>query len=269
MTASDEYFGSSGKVALMRRSGHLWRLLRNDPRFAYYGRLVALSEHGTDVADVLLALTRLQGAATCYYFPKTAAERLFRELEAYGLTTDRYEHFRGGRAALDASRRALAAYALPDDLSISTIDTESPPDVVAEVAALGLACDVMPVPGPIMRGAVIPGICLVASERSGRVVATASSYMLHHPTSAHATDAFWGMLATSADRRGEKIALLLGARAIVHMWETAGARGFMTGVRHDNAASRALCNRLGVADTEWIYASCIDEAVLGSSTVTK
>ena len=269
MNASDEYFGSPGKVAMMRRSGHLRRLLRNDPRFAYYGRLVALSEHGPDVADMLLALTRLQGAATCYYFPKAAADDLFRELEAHGLTTDRYEHFRGGKEALDASRRALTAYELPDDLTITAIDTATPPAFVAEVAALGLACDVMPVPGPIMRGAVIPGICLVASDRAGRVVATASSYMLHHPASTHATDAFWGMLATRADRRGQRIALLLGARAIVHMWETAGARGFITGVRHDNAASRALCNRLDVVDTEWIYATCIDQAVLGSSAVTK
>jgi hypothetical protein len=52
------------------------------------------------------------------------------------------------------------------------------------------------------------------------------------------------MLATLEDRRGEIIALLLGAQAIVHMWERHGARGFMTGVRADNSSSQALCNRL-------------------------
>jgi hypothetical protein len=77
------------------------------------------------------------------------------------------------------------------------------------------------------------------------------------------------MLATRTDRRGERIALLLGARAIVHMWERHGARGFMTGVRADNASSRSLCNKLGVSATEWIYASCIDKEMFGGSSITK
>ncbi len=43
----------------------------------------------------------------------------------------------------------------------------------------------------------------------------------------------------------------------------------MTGVRQDNPSSQALCNRLGVYDSDWIYASCLDEALLGSSSVTR
>lgn len=120
-----------------------------------------------------------------------------------------------------------------------------------------------------MRGQARRGINLVACDRSGRPVASASSFVLHHPASPHAGDVFWGMLATRDDRRGEKIALVLGAMTIVHMWENEGARGFMTGVRNDNASSRALCNKLGVGDTEWIYAQCLDTSILGGSSFTK
>lgn len=77
------------------------------------------------------------------------------------------------------------------------------------------------------------------------------------------------MLATREDRRGEKIGLLLGAQAIIHMWERHGARGFMTGVRADNQSSQVLCNKLGVSKTDWIYASCIDKEMFGGSSVTK
>ena len=115
---------------------------------------------------------------------------------------------------------------------------------IGEVAELCQGCDVMPVPGSIMRAKAPKGICLVATDQNRRPVATASSYIIHHPSSPRAKDAFWGMLATLEDRRGEIIALLLGAQAIVHMWERHGARGFMTGVRADNSSSRALCNRL-------------------------
>jgi RimJ/RimL family protein N-acetyltransferase len=77
------------------------------------------------------------------------------------------------------------------------------------------------------------------------------------------------MLATREDRRGQRIALLLGAQAIIHMWEHHGARGFMTGVRADNAPSQALCNKLGVGATDWIYAWCMDKELFGGSSVTK
>jgi hypothetical protein len=93
--------------------------------------------------------------------------------------------------------------------------------------------------------------------------------MIHHPSSPRARDAFWGMLATRDDRRGERIALLLGAQAIIHMWERHGARGFMTGVRADNAPSQALCNKLGVRATDWIYASCTDKEMFGGASITK
>src|SRR5271169_829168 len=125
--------------------------------------------------------------------------------------------------------------------------------------SLHFASPVMPVPGSIMRGLARRGICLVATDQNQRPVATASSYMIHHPSSPRATDTFWGMMATREDRRGERIALLLGVEAIIHMWERHGARGFMTGVKADNAPSQALCNKLGVRATDWICASCIDQ----------
>jgi hypothetical protein len=269
MFTDDEFFGSPDRIALSRRSADLWSLLRDDPRFAYYGRLVALSDPGQDAASILSAMARLQGAAVSYFYPAGAARSLFAQLEERGLATDRHEHFWGGEAALAASRRARADLALPTDLSICAIGADTPRELVGAVAALCQSCDVMPVPGSIMRGQAQRGICLVATDREGSPVATASSYLIHHRSSPRARDAFWGMLATREDRRGERIALLLGAQAIVHMWEQHGARGFMTGVRADNASSQALCRKLGVNATDWIYASCIDPEMFGGSSVTK
>lgn len=267
--AREEYFGSPGKVALMRRSAALWSLLKDNPRYAYYGRLVALSDPAEDTADVLSFLAELQGAAVVYYLPKEAADPLFAQLTHRGLATDRHEHFWGGETAYRASKEVLASCSLPGDLTVSRLDQTSPGDFVGKVAELCQSCDVMPVPGAIMRGQVRRGINLVAIDVEGQPVASASSFVMHHPSSPHANDVFWGMLATRPDRRGQKIALVLGAMAIKHMWEQEGARGFMTGVRQDNPSSKALCNRLGVTDSSWCYASCVDAQALGSSTVTR
>ena len=43
----------------------------------------------------------------------------------------------------------------------------------------------------------------------------------------------------------------------------------MTGVRSDNASSTALCNRLGVHDTAYAYATCVDVETLGRKSITK
>lgn len=269
MVDNDEYVGSPERINLARRSASLWHLLRDNPRYAYYGRLVALSDPAQDTVDILSALAKLQGAAVAYFYPAKAAKRLFAQLEDRGLATDRHEHFWGGEAALTASRRAQRNLALPADLTIFAIDPDTPHELVRAVAELCQSCDVMPVPGSIMRGQGRIGICLVAIDQDRRPVATASSYMIHHASSPRAKDAFWGMLATREDRRGEGIALLLGAQAIVHMWECHGARGFMTGVRADNLSSQALCNKLGVTASDWIYASCIDKEIFTGSSITK
>jgi hypothetical protein len=264
-----ELFGAESSISLMKRSTALWSLLKDSPRYAYYGRLVGLSDPGNDMADLLSSLARLQGAAVAYYVPKTHAEALFSDLEERGFSTDRHEHYWGGEAAYQASRSIISEYTLPADLTISVLDASSLRSFVAEVAELCQSCDVMPVPGTIMRGEARRGINLVASDTNGHPVGSASSFVMHHPSGPHPSDVFWGMLATREDRRGEKIALMLGAMAIVHMWENEGARGFMTGVRQDNASSQSLCSKVGVTDSDWIYAQCLDTGLLKSSAITK
>ncbi|WP_193142106.1 hypothetical protein [Meridianimarinicoccus sp. MJW13] len=269
MVYEEEYFGTPAQVGLMRRSADLWRLLSSDPRFASYGRLVALSTPVADTAELLISLARLQGAGVCYYLPKTECDALFSQVQALGFGTDRHEHFRGGKRAYAASRAVLAKHEMPADLSLCRLDRASDTKVVADVAALCQDCGLMPVPGSVMRGVARRGLTLAALDPTGAPVATASAFGLHHPDALHAGDVFWGMLATRPDRRGQKIALLLGAMALCHMWEVEGARGFITGVRADNASSKRLCNRLGVEETAWVYAQCLDRALLGTGRVTK
>jgi hypothetical protein len=102
----DEFFGAPERVALSMRSANLWLLLRDDPRYAYYGRPVALSDHGADTVQILSAMAKLQGAAVCYFYPAGKADDLFARLEANGLTTDRHELVWGGEAAWPPAARS-------------------------------------------------------------------------------------------------------------------------------------------------------------------
>jgi hypothetical protein len=269
MSNNKEYYGSPDNIAAMKRGAALWSLLKNDQRFAFYGRLVAASQPLENTAEVISSLARLQGGAPCYFFPKSEIDTLNSELKEKGFSTDRFEHFLGEEAAYAAARQALQNYSLPSDLVVKRLDKETPGDFVGKVVELMESCEVMPVPASYLRGSQGNGICLVATDNNDMPIAAATSIFLHPSASPYAKTVFWGMLATRPDRRGQKIALLLGAQAIVHMWEEKGARGFMTGVRNDNLSSITLCNRLGVTDTNCAYAVCIDPQTLGRKSVTK
>lgn len=264
-----EYLGDPADIRSMKRGAAMWSLLRDDPRYAYYGRIVGQAQPQDDVIARSVALARLQGVTVCYRLPKEQAEALAAAVAVEGLGFDRHEHYRGGAEAHEASRDLLSREQLPKDLTVETVSDGTPQEVLLQAVALWRDCGVAPVPVSRLTGQAAPGICRLARDGQGDVVGAAVSLVLHHPESPQATDVFWGMLAVREDRRGQRIAALLGAQAIVHMWETHGARGFMTGVRHDNASSQALCHRLGVRDTPWCYAVTMDPEVLGRAVFTK
>ena len=271
MTDRDyELIGPEPAVAMMQRGLAMRRILRNDPRFSSYGRIVYLIDPEDDAEEVMMALAGVQGAGNSHFFPKSRVDAAYARFEAAGFVTDRHEHFIGYvKDSAPAARAILSAHAMPSDLEVVRIGPDTPHALLVETADLMQSCGVMPVPGRAMRGALVPGIVLVAMDKAGAVVATAASFLPNHPKSARPAHAFWGMLATRPDRRGQKIALILGAQAMLHMAETHGALSFSTGVRADNGSSQALCHKLAVRDSDWVFGQCLNPALVGGGRLTK
>lgn len=63
MTSTDEHFGTEAQRALLARGCHAYALLRDDPRFTYYGRTVCLASPESGDMAMLASLTRLQGSS--------------------------------------------------------------------------------------------------------------------------------------------------------------------------------------------------------------
>jgi hypothetical protein len=264
-----EYFGNPAEVTLTQRAELLWTLLRDDARYAFFGRMVFLNDPDEASADHLVALTKMQGAAGCQFCPYEVADELMASLTERGVFASRYEQCQGAESAAEASREILSTLSLPKDLKVVRLDDKSNADLVADVAQLSIACGVLPVSGAAMRGIDTPGMCLAAIDSTGAAVATASAHLCNHRDSRHAKDAFWGKLATREDRRGQRISLLLGAQVIVLMLEELGVRGFYTGVQADNTASMDLCSKLGVDKSNNAIIACIDPQTLEGASFTR
>lgn len=193
-----ELFGDPGHKALLERGEALWHVVRDHPRYAYYGTVVSLSEPGKDTADVVASLARIQGLGMCFYLPETEAASIRRQLEGEGLRTAQSLFCRGGEAAYQASKSLLDKKAAPDGVAIEPLTDRSSDTLIEATVALCQACGLSAMPGEIMRGSVLPGINLVARDAAGAPVATAASYAMHAPDARCSKEAFWRRAKTTA-----------------------------------------------------------------------
>ncbi|WP_172328210.1 hypothetical protein [Mangrovicoccus sp. HB161399] len=249
-----ELFGDDAHEGLLQRAAALWSLMRGDPRVAHCGTVLSLSDPRGDTAEILPGLARLQGLGMCFFLPGSGLEPVMDELRGHGLRVASSPIHRGGAAAHAASRTLLAARTVPEGLGILRLDAGSPSAPVTATVELCRSCGLPTMPGEAMRGGILPGLCLVAIDRAGAPVATATSCAMHAPVSSRAGNA--------GGSPGAGLGRQLGAMAIAEMWQEQGMRSFRTGVKEGNLASQAACANLRIERAELVTAFCFQGARL-------
>jgi hypothetical protein len=239
-----EYFGSAEQRALLQRGRAMFRLLGQDPRFAYYGRTVVLASSDTGSVEMLAALAALQGNSNCAILSDADLPIWRAEAEARGLVPVHYARWSGGDAAMQVARKIVDDHALPDDLTILRIGPETPDEALAQLAEVALACGVLPPAGAALRGLDQPGLALLAVDDRGRGVSCAAAVSFFHRDHPLAQQCWWGMLATVPDRRGQRLAL--DPRGHGHAGGTRPAR-LHRGVHWGRTRQRALRSRMRAA----------------------
>ena len=270
MNEHDDFLGNDAQKALLRRGQALHVLTRDNPAYTYYGRTVGLADMTHDALDRLDALTRLQGNSLLYDVPDADFPDLCAQAEARGFTVNPYDRWIGDQPAIDAARALLSATALPDDLTIVRLSPDTPRAILDAFGEMALACGVLPPALPVLTGATHPGLCSLAVDRTGRVVSCAAASALFHPDHPLGrTATWWGMLATDPSRRGERLSLILGADTILESHRRFGFTRFFTGVASGNAASEAVCTKLGLTRRTGISLTMADATLVPGGRMTK
>ncbi|WP_108861920.1 hypothetical protein [Ruegeria sp. Alg231-54] len=266
---SNEFFGQPEQQDLQRRADRIWTLVKNDPTYSCHGRAVGLSaENDIDLVKQI-AMTRLQGVCMAEGTPVEAADRRREGLEQHGLKTDQFVDWQGSAASLEAAAMVLASRKLPDDLELMHVDAQTPGDDLAKLDTLTQACGVLLPMGAFIRRLRRPSVCLLARDRNGKVVAATAAVAQFHPDHRNADQAWWGMLATDESRRGEGIALIMGANSMLAIRDLHGLGTFFTGIREGNAPSEGLCRKLEMAPTNDVHLMAIDPGVFAAGRLTK
>lgn len=270
MRYEDEIFGTEPQQTVSMRARDLWHLIPNDPQLRYNGRIVTVTGYiGQETGEKLISLARLQGATTCHFLPKNRTQAVQQSIETRGLSCNIWEFCKGRELAYKTALRILETHKLPEDISVERLTTDTDTSRIADFAAMTGKCGVLVMSGRVIRGLDVPGITLAGIDQSGKTVASAWGYKCYHSQSEFSDYAFWGGLSCRKDRRGQKIALILGALSIVKLWEDMHVRGFCTGIAEDNAASFALCKKLGILPSNDIALGVTDPAMFKGATLTK
>lgn len=266
---SNEFFGQPEQQDLQRRADRIWTLVKNDPTYSCHGRAVGLSaEDDVDLAKQI-AMARLQGVCMAEGTPIHVADLRREGLERHGLKTDQFVDWQGDTLSLEAAAKVLASRKLPDDLELVHVDSQTPAEDMAKLDALTQACGVLLPMGAFIRGLRRPSVCLFARDRTGKIVAATAAVAQFHHDHRKADQAWWGMLATDESRRGEGIALIMGANSMLAMRDLHGLGSFFTGIREGNAPSERLCKKLELAPTSDVHLMAIDPDAFAAGRLTK
>ena len=168
------------------------------------------------------------------------------------------EIFRGGNHTIISASSVVSTRNLPEDLELIYIDEDTSKSVLQGIDALtqyhGAS---LPMESLLLK----PGtrrVGVAALDGDGNVVGTSAAGAHFHRNHARCDEAFWGMLATREDRRGQGIALLLGALCMLAMNERHGFEKFFAAVKKGNIPSEGLCATLGLTPTETSVVFAID-----------
>ncbi|SHL62801.1 Acetyltransferase (GNAT) family protein [Roseovarius marisflavi] len=246
-STGQDYFGTEAQISVLRRGRALFDLTDTDLRMTYYGRSVGLADTDAQAMDRLAALIALQGNSALGAVEDGDIGHWQAEAQRRNLTITHYARWLGTQKATQTARTLLDLHPLPQDLTVIRVDRDAPAEAMAQLADVSLACGVLPPSGAVLRGVRKPGIGLVALDQTGKGVACAGAASYWHPDHPKGQrQCWWGMLATLPERRGQRLALILGAMAVIEMQERYGFTEVFTGVTPGNAASEAVCARLGL-----------------------
>ncbi len=267
---NDEFFGSDAQQALLRRGRDMFAITDNDVRMTYYGRTVGVADLTPQAHGIVASLAGFQGASHYGHVPDGDVADLRQALEKKGQNTTHYARWISTDSAFQKAEQILIDHALPSDVTAITLGPDSPATGLQKLADVALACDVLPPSGAVLRGIARSARFIVAVDSNQAPVSCAGTSAICHPDHPlFGRQAWWGMLATADHRRGEKLALILGAMAMLDMRSHLGFQSFFTGVVPGNAPSEAVCRKLGLAPNGTSVVTVVDPVALPGGRLTK
>lgn len=269
-TDTAEYFGIPSQIEVLKRGRALFDVLKHDERMSCHGRVVGLVSPRFGSLQLLQRLAQLQGASHYANVSSDEIDAVLSDAADQGMSTVNYARWEIYADQIGSNAYMADTPSLPAGLSIERLTPDTPEKTIQSFARSCLACGVLPAWRSAHTGEALRSRTLVAVAPDGKVVSSAYAASYITGTSALAmAECFWGMLTTHPDRRGQGLSVILGRVLLEQMHKDFGFTQFYTGIEPGNAASEAVCSKIGLVRTSNRIVTVVDPNQVPGGRMTK
>lgn len=238
----DGYVGTAAQVALQRKcvASHAW--IMETPGAVQYGRVMGADDPDSYGWGRIEAALDEDGFFGFRLIRRNAVPLLRGRLAQRGAEIDCWDIFAAPAAVL--CDRPLPP--LADGLVLVEGAEAAAPAPLTAIQSCMMGQGVVPLPGPILSGALGPAALAAVGAPGGRVLSTAFAYFPHNARSPYRDWAWSGLVATVPEARGQGLAVAAHIAVLRAIVGEHGAARVYAQARSENTASVRMLEKSGM-----------------------
>lgn len=242
-----EYFGTVFQIEIQKQmiARHEW--LAQSTTMANGGRVMNILDPDTVGWDRIREFVQSDGTVALTAMKRDGAAELLAEVFGSGFDLPQWNvHLSRSDRVLDYCGRILSQYDFPGSWRMECLQTPGEQELSA-IQSLNLAAGVAPLPGPYLRGEIVPSFTSCLWTNEGELAAVSNATARYHKDSRFGGHVFNGSTSVDPTHRGSGFGKVVTAHVLVESQRHLRWTHALAQVAPDNAPSRRMVEACGLA----------------------
>ncbi|MEQ9039381.1 MAG: GNAT family N-acetyltransferase [Silicimonas sp.] len=242
-----EYFGTDFQIEIQKQMivRHEW--LMHSTTMANGGRVMNILDPAAVGWGRVREFVDSDGTVALTAMQRADAEALLANVFGSDFDFPQWNvHISDANRVLENSGRILAEYRVPDGWRLECLQTPNDQELSA-IQALNLATGVAPLPGPYLRGEVVPSFTACLWAHDGELAAVSNVTARYHERSRFGGHVFNGSTSVAPANRGSGLGKIVTAHVLVESQRMLSWTHALAQVAPDNMPSRRMVEACGLA----------------------
>lgn len=242
-----EYFGTDFQIELQKQmiARHDW--LRQSKTMANGGRVMNILDPAAVGWDRVKEFVDSDGTVALTAMDRANAEALLEDVFGSSYDFPQWNvHLSDAGRVLEHCSGILAEYRAPRGWRLDCLVTPNEQELAA-VQALNLETGVAPLPGPYLRGEVVPSFTSCLWTDRGELAAVSNATARYHAQSRFGGHVFNGSTSVAPSHRGAGLGKIVTAHVLLESHRLFSWTHALAQVAPDNEPSRRMVEACGLA----------------------
>jgi Acetyltransferase (GNAT) family len=241
-----EYFGTDFQIEIQKRmiARHEW--LVHSMTMANGGRVMNILDPAAVGWDRVREFVESDGTVALTAMKRKNAEALLSGVFGSDFDFPQWNvHLSAAKRVLEHSGKILAEYRVPNEWHLECLQTPNDQELSA-IQTLNLETGVAPLPGPYLRGEVVPSFTSCFWAYDGELAAVSNVTARYHEHSRFGGHVFNGSTSVTPTHRGSGLGKIVTAHVLVESQRLFSWTHALAQVAPDNVPSRKMVEACGL-----------------------